>query len=149
MIEAFSIGILIIILADFFVSAALAAESAASVFSAGFTQDHSEPVISLRKGADETVYALHVMRSLLHFFLAAVIVGWLLTLNVNVWWAVALTALAGGALVSLLEVLTSAVVSRRPYAWLARLQPVSRVADFLFHPVAVFARSIKSGDRSG
>jgi putative hemolysin len=147
-IESFSFGIAIIVLADFLVSAAVAAESAASVYSPGFTKEHSEAVISLRVGADETVYALHVLRSFLHFFLSAFLVGLLISINVLVWWSVLISALIGGSLVVLLETMTTALVSRRPYSWLARLQIVSRVAVLLFHPLAVYNHPLKPEDPS-
>jgi CBS domain containing-hemolysin-like protein len=147
-VESFSICIVLIILGDFFVSAAVAAESAASVYSPGFTKEHSEAVISLRVGADETVYALHVLRSFVHFFLAAFLVGLLITINVLVWWSVLITALIGGSLMVLMETMTTALVSRRPYSWLARLQVVSRVAVFLFHPLAVYNHPLKPEDPS-
>jgi CBS domain containing-hemolysin-like protein len=145
-VESFSFCLVIIVLADFLVSAALAAESAASVYSAGFTQERLEAVISLRRGADETVYSLQVMRNFLHFFLAACLAGLLVTMNVLVWWAVVLTAVAGGSVVVLLEAGTSSLVYRQPYAWLARLQSVSRLAVFLFHPLAIQNHGAKSED---
>ncbi len=85
---------------DFLVSAALAAESSASVYTANDAQGRSDSIISLTRVADETVYALHTSRSFLHFFLAALLVGLLITLNVMVWWSVILTAFAGAALVN-------------------------------------------------
>jgi CBS domain containing-hemolysin-like protein len=147
-IESFSFGIAIIVLADFLVSAALAAESAASVYSPGFTKEHSEAVISLRVGADETVYALHVLRDFLHFFLAAFLVGLLITINILVWWSVLITALIGASMMVLVETMTTVLVSRRPYSWLARLQVVSRVAVLLFHPLAVYNHPLKPEDSS-
>jgi len=147
-VELFSFGLVLILLADFLVSAALAAESAASVYSAGFNQEHSEAVISLRKGADETVYTLHVLRSFLHFFMAAFLVGLLITVNMQVWWSVVLTAVIGGSLVVLLEAGIIALVSLRPYSWLARLQVVSRLAVFLFLPLAEYNHTSKPDDVS-
>lgn len=146
MIESFSIGVILILLADLLVSAALAAESAASVYSPGLPQDHAEAVISLRKGADETVFTLHVLRSFLHFLLAAVLGGFLIMLSVPVWWAVVLTALVAGSLVVLMEAGTTAVVAKRPYAWLARLQFISRLSIFLFRPLGTYNHISKIDD---
>jgi len=145
-IEYFSIGLIVILLADFLVSAALAAESSASVYTPNDAQGRSDSVISLKRGADETVYALHVTRSFLHFFLAALLVGFLISLNIMVWWSVLLTAIVGAALMNLLEVLISTMVSRRPYTWLARLQFVSRMAVFFFQPLVAYAHSFKPND---
>src|SRR5512133_2236276 len=98
-IEYFSIGLIVILLADLLVSAALAAESSASVYTPNDAQGRSDSVISLTRGADETVYALHVTRSFLHFFLAALLVGFLISLTIMVWWSVLLTAVIGATLV--------------------------------------------------
>jgi acetyltransferase-like isoleucine patch superfamily enzyme len=106
-VEYFCIGIILLLGADFLVSAALAAESSASVYSVSDPQEKSESVISLTKGADETVYALHISRSFLYFFLSALIVGWLISENVMIWWSVVLTAVVGAALVNLMEVITT------------------------------------------
>jgi CBS domain containing-hemolysin-like protein len=82
----------------------------------------------------------------LHFFLAALLVGFLISLNIMVWWSVLLTAIVGAALMNLLEVLISTMVSRRPYTWLARLQFVSRMAVFFFQPLVAYAHSFKPND---
>ncbi len=131
---------------DFLVSAALAAESSASVYTANDAQGRSDSIISLTRGADETVYALHNFAQLLHFFLAALLVGLLITLNVMVWWSVILTAFAGAALVNFFEVLTTTLVASQPYTWLARLQSVSRMAMVLTSPLAALPRSVKTND---
>ncbi|GAP22223.1 hemolysin family protein [Leptolinea tardivitalis] len=146
MVEYFCIGIILLLGADFLVSAALAAESSASVYSVSDPQEKSESVISLTKGADETVYALHISRSFLYFFLSALIVGWLISENVMIWWSVVLTAVVGAALVNLMEVITSILVRRKPYIWLARLQFVSRAALFCFKPLVIFNRGVKPVD---
>jgi CBS domain containing-hemolysin-like protein len=59
-----------------------------------------------------------------------------------------LTAVIGGSLVVLLEAGISALVSRRPYSWLARLQVVSRLAVFLFLPLAEYNHTAKPDDLS-
>ena len=146
MIEYFSIGIIFVLAIDLLVSAALAAESSASVYTTRDAQGRSESVISLTRGADETVYALHTSRSFLHFFLAAFLVGMSITLNIMVWWSVVLTALVGAALVNLLEVLTAILVARHPYTWLARMQSVSRFAVIFTAPLASFAHPIKGDE---
>jgi putative hemolysin len=92
------------------------------------------------------VYALHASRSVLHFFLAAFLVGLLIMLNVMVWWSVMLTALVGATLVNLLEVLTASLVARQPYTWLARLQFVSRMAVLFTAPLVAFALPEKPED---
>jgi putative hemolysin len=143
LIEFFSIGIVLVLGIDLLVSAALAAESSASVYTTRDAQGRSESVISLTRGADATVYALHTSRSFLHFFLAAFLVGMLITLNVMIWWSVVLTALVGAALVNLFEVLTAILVARQPYTWLARMQSVSRMAVFFTVPFTTFAYPIK------
>lgn len=147
-IEFFSIGLILVLTFDLLVSASLAAESSASVYTTRDAQGRSESVISLTRGADETVYALHVARSFLHFFLAAFLVGMLTTLNVMIWWSVMLTALVGAAMVNLLEVLTASLVARQPYTWLARMQSVSRMAVVFTAPLAAFARPVKVDDSS-
>lgn len=146
MIEYFCIGLIVVLLVDFLVSAALAAESSASVYTANDAQGRSDSIISLTRGADETVYALHTSRSFLHFFLAALLVGLLVTLNVLVWWSVILTAFAGAALVNLFEVLTATLVARQPYTWLARLQFVSRMATVFTSPLAALPLIVKTDD---
>jgi len=142
-IEFFSLGIILVLTFDLLVSAALAAESSASVYTTRDAHGRSESVISLTRGADETVYALHTSRSFLHFFLAAFLVGMLITLNVMVWWSVVLTAIVGAALINLLEVLTSILVARQPYTWLARMQSVSRFAMIFTAPLASFGHISK------
>ena len=66
-----SIGLILVFFIDLLVSATLAAESSASVYTTRDAQGRSESVISLTRGADATVYALHTSRSFLHFFLSA------------------------------------------------------------------------------
>lgn len=146
LIEFFSIGLILVFSIDLLVSAALAAESSASVYTTRDAQGRSESVISLTRGADKTVYALHTSRSFLHFFLSAFLVGLLINLNVMVWWSVVLTALVGAALVNLLEVLTAILVARQPYTWLARMQFVSRLAVIFTAPLSTFAHPVKVED---
>lgn len=146
MIEYFYLGIIFVLLANFLVTAALAAESSASVYTPGNAQGHSDSVISLTRGADETVYALHLSRGFLHFFLAALLVGLLITWNIRVWWAVLITAVAGAGLVMLLEVLTETIITNQPYTWLARLQFVSRFAIFFFRPLYGIRPMVKQED---
>jgi putative hemolysin len=145
-IEYFYLSIILVLIVDFLVSAALAAESSASVYTPNDAQGRSDSVISLTRGADETVYALHVSRSFLHFFLAALLVGLFISLNVRVWWAVAITAVAGAVLVNLLELLTESFVTDQPYSWLARLQFVSRFSIFFFRPLSGIRPMVKQGD---
>jgi len=134
-IEYFYAGLVIILILDFLVSTTLTAESSASVYTSGDAQGHSEAIITLTRGADETVYALHVARSFLHFLLAALLLGLLVSYNLMIWWAVLIAALPGAAVVVAFELLIAIMVSRQPYAWLARMQVVSRTAVFLFHPL--------------
>ncbi|NMB54529.1 MAG: HlyC/CorC family transporter [Leptolinea sp.] len=135
MIEYFYIGFVIILILDFLVSTTLTAESSASVYTPGDSQGHSEAIITLTRGADETVYALHVARSFLHFLLAALLVGLLVSYNLMIWWAVLIAALPGAAVVVAFELIIATMVSRQPYAWLARMQVVSRTAVLLFRPL--------------
>jgi CBS domain containing-hemolysin-like protein len=134
-IEYFYIGFVIILILDFLVSTTLTAESSASVYTPGDSQGHSEAIITLTRGADETVYALHVARSFLHFLLAALLVGLLVSYNLMIWWAVLIAALPGAAVVVAFELIIATMVSRQPYAWLARMQVVSRTAVLLFRPL--------------
>lgn len=135
-------------MADLLVCATLAAESSASRYISSDSAGNSESVISLTRGADETVYALNVSLSFLHFFLAALLTSLLIILNMQVWWSVLITILAGAALVNLLEALTSSLVSYRPYAWLARLQGISRTAVLVCRPLAAIRQPEKVDEPS-
>lgn len=148
MIETFSFVIFLVLTADLLVCATLAAESSASRYISSDSPGNSELVISLTRGADETVYALHVTLSFIHFFLAALLAALLIVLNVQVWWSVLITVLAGAALVNLLEALISTLVSRRPYAWLARLQGISRAAVVIHRPLAAIGQRAKMDESS-
>lgn len=148
MIETFGLVIFLVLIADLLVCATLAAESSASRYVSSDSPGYTESVISLTRGADETVYALNVSLSYLHFFLAALLTSLLIILNIQVWWSVLITVLAGAALVNVLEVLTSTLVSNRPYAWLARLQGISRIAVLVHRPLAAIKQPEKVNEPS-
>lgn len=152
MIEPFCIGIIFALVADLVVSATLAAESSASVYAINDSPGKSDSVISLTRGADETIFALHVFRSFLHFLLAALFAGLLVSLQVFYWWSTILAAIAGAALINFLETLTTVLVARNPYWWLTRLQFMSRMVVVLNRPLASYSRPIKvlsPGDEPG
>lgn len=143
MIEPFSIGIIIALIADLIISATLAAESSASVYAINDGQGKTDPVISLTRGADETIFALHVFRSFLHFLLAALLAGLFVSFQLFYWWSIILAALVGAALINFLETLTTALVARSPYWWLSRLQFISRMVVVLNRPLSSYSRPIK------
>ncbi len=143
MIEPFCIGLIAALVADLIVSATLSAESSASVFAVNDGSTKSDSVISLTRGADETIFALHVFRSFLHFLLAALMAGLLVSLQFFFWWSIILAALVGAALVNFLETLTTVLVARQPDRWLARLQFISRLVVILNRPLASYSRPIK------
>jgi CBS domain containing-hemolysin-like protein len=145
-IEFFSISIGIVILLDFLVTAALAAESSASIYSVTEPHGRTEPVVSLKRGADETVFALHTTRSVLHFLLAASLVGLMASIYGISWVSTLLTVFIGALLINGLELIVTTMVSRRPYGWLANLQGVSRTALILTAPLISFRIPAKVDD---